>query len=167
MKLFKKKEETALVEKENPVVVSVPDIKEYLVREYDRVNSLVLEKEKLEEELKMAEELKLKYDATLVTLDEYSKRLKNAEFKIESEKNNTERVKNTLNATREELNAYKIKFNEAAITKEEITDEIVLEFKNSLVEELNKVKGNLSKSLVAKIINETKIHPTEKGGVEK
>ena len=166
MKLFKKKEETALVEKENPVVVSVPDIKEYLVREYNRVNSLVLEKEKLEEKLKIAEELKLKYDATLVTLDEYSKRLKNAEFKIESEKNNAERIKNTLNATRDELNSYKIKFNTIASTKEAITEEVVLAFKNSLVERFNAVKGNLSKSIVATIINETELTQTEKGGVQ-
>ena len=37
---------------------------------------------------------------------------------------------------------------------------------DEVVEELNKVKGNLSKMLVAKIINETKINSTEKGGAE-
>ena len=166
MNWFKKKEETALVVQENPVVVSVPDIKEYLVKEYERVNSLALEKEKLEEELRLAEEIKLKYEAALVTLDEYSKRLKNAEFKIETEKNNTERIKNKLNATRDELNSYKIKFNDLALTKEAMKDEIVIEFKNNLVERFNAVKGNLSKSIVATIINETELHPTEKGGVE-
>jgi uncharacterized protein (DUF3084 family) len=163
MKLFKRKEETALVVKENPIVVSVPDIKEYLVREYNRVNSLVSEKEKLEEELKIAEEIKIKYEATLVTLDEYAKRLKNAESKIESEKNNAERIKNILNATRDELNSYKIKFNDLALTKEAMKDEIVFEFKDKLVERFNSVKGNLSKSIVALIINETQLDPTEKG----
>ena len=166
MNWFKKKEETALVVQENPVVVAVPDIKEYLVKEYERVNSLALEKEKLEEELRIAEEIKLKYEATLVTLDEYSKRLKNAEFKIETEKNNAERIKNKLNETRDELNSYKIKFNDLALTKEEMKDEIVIEFKNELVERFNAVKGNLSKSIVATIINETKLHLTEKGGEE-
>lgn len=162
MNWFKKKEETALVVQENPVVVSVPDIKEYLVKEYERVNSLALEKEKLEEELRLAEEIKFKYEAALVTLDEYSKRLKNAEFKIETEKNNTERIKNKLNATRDELNSYKIKFNDLALTKEAMKAEIVIEFKNNLVERFNAVKGNLSKSIVATIINETELHPTEK-----
>ena len=37
MSWFKKKEETALIDKENPVVIAVPDIKEYLVNEYEKV----------------------------------------------------------------------------------------------------------------------------------
>ena len=66
----------------------------------------------------------------------------------------------------DELNSYKIMFHDATLTKEAIKDEVVFEFKNNLVEAFNAVKGNLSKSIVAKIINETDIHPTEKGSVE-
>ena len=166
MKLFKRKEETSLVAKENPIVVSVPDIKEYLVREYERVNLLIAKNEELEVELNKTKELQMKYDALLVTLDEYSKRLEVSELKVETQKADNRKIYEAFKKAQDEINSYKIKFNEAAITKEKIANEIVLEFKNSLVEELNKVKGNLSKMLVAKIINETKINSTEKGGAE-
>jgi hypothetical protein len=54
--------------------------------------------------------------------------------------------------------------NNAALTKEEIKEDVLCEFKSNLVEKINAVKGNLSKSFVAVIINETELHPTEKGG---
>lgn len=167
MNWFKKKDENALVVQENPVVVSVPDIKEYLVKEYERVNALIRKNEELQVKIEQLEEIQLKYDATLVTLDEYSKRLKIAEDKFETQKADKEKIYKAFKQAKDEINSYKIKFNELAITKEEIADEIVLEFKCNLAEEFNKVKGNLSKSIVAKIINETKLdHPTEKGGAE-
>ena len=87
MKLFRRKEETALIVKESEVVsVAVPDIKQYLVNEYERVEGLKAKLIEYETKLEEAEELKFKYDATLVTLDEYSKRLKQADDNIEKEK---------------------------------------------------------------------------------
>ena len=87
MNLFKRKTETAITPiVDAPITVAVPDIKDYLVKEYERVNELKLSTEKLEEDLELSRETKLKYEATLVTLDEYSKRLKNAENEIAKEK---------------------------------------------------------------------------------
>ena len=70
MKLFRRKNEMALVPKEQTITVAVPDIKEYLVREYEKVNELKQYVENLENELEQAKEVELKYEATLVTLDE-------------------------------------------------------------------------------------------------
>ena len=50
-------------------VISVPDIKEYLVREYERVEELRLQNEELINQVEQYRELQLKYDAALVTLD--------------------------------------------------------------------------------------------------
>lgn len=166
MNWFKKKDETALVVQEKLVDVSVPDIKEYLVKEYERVHSLMLKIEGLEAELEIAKETQLKYDATLVTLDEYSKRLERADKQIDIEKGKTEIAKAEAKRILNALNSYKIKFNDLALTKEEMREEIIFEFKSALVENINAVKGNLSKMIVAKIINETKLKPTEKGGAE-
>lgn len=166
MKWFGRKDETALIVKEQPVVVAVPDIKEYLIKEYERVNLLNEEKEQLLIELEKAKEFQLKYEATLVTLDEYSKRLDLSNQKLFKKDNFINELNNKILKITDELNSYKIKFNEAAITKEEIKDEIVNEFKNNLVENFNAVKGNLSKAIVAKIINETELNLTEKGGVQ-
>jgi multidrug resistance efflux pump len=164
MKLFGRKGETALVVKEQPVVVSVPDIKEYLVNEYERVDKLRQKNEYLELQLEQARETKYKYDAALVTLDEYKKRLERAEQLLDKEKQKSEDARKETAKVKDEINSYKIILHDAALTKEAIADEIVCEFKSNLVENFNKIKGNLSKSIVAVIINETELHPTEKGG---
>lgn len=161
--LFKPK---ALTVKNQPVIVSVPDIKEYLVKEYERVNLLREENERLLTELENAKEIQMKYEAALVTLDEYSKRNEMLYDKVSQKQNDLVEMQNKVSQARNELNSYKIKFNEAAITKEEIKAEIVLEFKSKLVENINAVKGNLSKIIISKIINETELHPVEKGGAE-
>lgn len=166
MKLFGRKGETSLVVKEQPVVISVPDIKEYLVNEYERVDKLRRKNEDLECQLEYARELKYKYDAALVTLDEYRKRLEMTEQLLDREKQKTEDARKETAKIKDEINSYKIILHDAALTKEAITDEIVVEFKSNLAENFNKIKGNLSRSIVAKIINETELHPTEKGGVE-
>lgn len=167
MSWFKRKEENALVVK-NPdtVSVAVPDIKQYLVNEYERVEGLKAQIEKYESEIEKAIELKFKYDAALVTLDEYKKRLERAEQQIEKEKQRVEIARKETAIAKDELNSYKIIMHDAALTKEAIEDEIVLAFKSNLVENFNANKDRLSKMLVAKIVNETKLHPTEKGGVQ-
>ena len=170
MKFFTRIKEKALVLRkpiEQEVIVSVPDIKEYLVREYERVNNLKLINEGLEQRLEAAKETELKYSASMVTLDEYSKRLDIAEEKIKSLQRIREDLENRLNAERGKVNSYAIKFTQAALTKEAIQEEIILDFKKFLVEKFNEVKGNLSKAMVAEIINETKFSPSEKGGAEK
>ena len=161
MKLFKKKED-ALIPQNKPVVVSVPDIKEYLVQEYEKVNLLRQEKESLEDELELAKETEEKYKAALVTLDEYSKRLARADELLEKEKNKTKAANERANTIKDELNSYKIKFNTIAITKEEITDEVIDKFKKVLVSNITNIKGSLSKKVVCQIIDDTKLL----GGVE-
>lgn len=155
MNFFKKIKETGLTVRkstEREVVISVPDIKEYLVKEYNRVNDLKLLNEGLEQQLKEAEEIKLKYEATLVTLDEYSKRLERAERETRNWKESYQRARQDVKTANDEVNSYKIKFNNAAITKAEIEKEIVEEVKADIVSLVNGRKGNLSKKAVCDII---------------
>lgn len=154
MKLFKRKEETALVVKKPKVVsVAVPDIKQYLVNEYERVEGLKAKLEEYEQKLEEAEKLKFKYDATLVTLDEYSKRLKQADDNIEKEKQKVANARNETAKAKDELNTLKIKMHDVALTKEAMKDEIVDEFKVELKEKVSNHKGNLSKKYVFWLID--------------
>ena len=139
------------VEAETPVI-RVPDIKDYLVKEYERVNELKLQNDFLRDQLEQADELQLKYDAALVTLDEYSKRQELAKIELQREKERTARAKEDADKYRDLLNTYKIQFNNAAITKEQIKDEIVSEVKADIIEKINGYKGNLSKQKVREII---------------
>ena len=52
-----------------PVVVAVPDIKEYLVKEYERARELVARIEELEKQLEEAELVRDQYKAAMVTLE--------------------------------------------------------------------------------------------------
>lgn len=154
MRLFGRKDETALVVKEPDVVsVAVPDIKQYLVNEYKKVEILKAKIEECETKLEEARELKFKYDATLVTLDEYSKRLKQADENINQEKQRVADARNETAKAKDEVNTYKIMLHDAALTKEAIRDEIIAEFKADLVEKINEIKGNLSKKCVLEVIN--------------
>lgn len=154
--MFRKSKENGLATKndnEREVVVAVPDIKEYLVKEYERVQNLKLINEGLEQRLEMARETENKYSATLVTLDEYSKRLDRAENEIKEWKRHTENARQDLKAARDEVHSYKIKFTNAAITKEEIEREIVEETQAAIISIFSNHKGNLSKKTVCEIIS--------------
>ena len=154
MKLFRRKEEAALIVKESEVVsVAVPDIKQYLVNEYERVEGLKAKLIEYETKLEEAEELKFKYDATLVTLDEYSKRLKQADDNIEKEKQKVVNARNETAKAKDELNTIKIKLHDTALTKEAMKDEIIEEFKVELKEKVSNYKGNLSKKYIFWLID--------------
>ena len=154
LRLFRRKDETALVVKEPEVVsVAVPDIKQYLVNEYERVEGLKAKLIEYETKLEEAEELKFKYDATLVTLDEYSKRLKQADDNIEKEKQKVVNARNETAKAKDELNTIKIKLHDTALTKEAMKDEIIEEFKAELKEKVSNYKGNLSKKYIFWLID--------------
>lgn len=63
--------------------IQVPDIKQYLVDEYERSKKMENKIQELEEELDASKDMQLKYDATLVTLQEFEDRLKRRDRKIE------------------------------------------------------------------------------------
>lgn len=147
-----KKNEELVVDTSTEISIAVPDIKQYLVDEYERTRVLQLTNESLEQQLEEAKAIKLKYDAALVTLDEYSRRIKSSEFSITREKEKNANMQQELSKMRDELNSYKIQMTRAAITKEDMRDEIVEAYKQELIDKINKHKGNLSKKIVCDLI---------------
>ena len=145
----------ALFKKRTPnevSVIAVPDIKEYLVREYERVEELRRENERLREQIEQYRELQMKYDAALVTLDEYSKRQEIAKIELQREKDRTAAARQEADKYRDTVNTYKIQFNNAAITREQIKDEVIAEVKNDIIERIIQFKGNLSKAAAREIV---------------
>ena len=133
-------------------VITVPDIKDYLVREYERVNELKRENERLREREEQARELQLKYEAALVTLDEYSKRQELSKIELQRERDKTAKARQDAEHYRDVANSYKIQFNNAAVTKEQIREEIIAEVRSDIVEQIRSFKGNLSKTKVCEIV---------------
>lgn len=151
MKLFLRKN-TEIVPMGKPAEISVPDIKDYLVKEYERVAALKMENERLEAELEEMREIELKYKAAMVTLDEYGKRLEAEEAASERLKDARKEERKQAFALRDEVNSYKIRLHNAALTKEEIREEIAEAVKSAIVKAIMDHKGNLSKKVVCEII---------------
>lgn len=138
--------------KQEIATVQVRDIKQYLVEEYERSRALVCQNEELQQELIDAEETRLKYDATLVTLDEYKTRLDSYEKKLHSKDIEIAIFKEQLSQTRDVLNDYKIKLSRASIAKDEIREEVAEEVKESIVKRIEAFRGSLSKSKMISLI---------------
>lgn len=183
MNLFKRKEEPkdeimaivpidveAETEKDNefnPLVVSVPEVKEYLVREFEKTKGLLNIIDGLNEKLEAAEEFKIKYDAAMVTVDGYSTKLADLEDRMTKLQEKLSKEKESHTKTRDELNSYKIKFNNISLTKMQIKNEIVKEIKGEIILAIKAHKGALSKSVACEIVDKTKLPmTTEKGNGE-
>ena len=155
MGLFRNKEIEAPVQEPQELQIKVPDIKEYLVREYEAAKDRELQIECLEIRLKEADELKMKYDAAMITLKEYRDRLDNEEAKKDKLRQKIEKETAAKHEARDELNSYKIKFHELNRTKDELRDEVIDDVKRNIIENIQKHKGNLSKRAVIEIIENT------------
>ena len=159
-KIFKPKSETLSVEVVEPIderrqelaTVQVRDIKQYLLDEYERSKQLYEQNQNLKKKLAEAEEVKVKYDATLVTLDEYKNRLDRYEKEFADYEKEFQRCRQETEDVRDELNNYKIKFQRASITKEELRAEAVNDIKRDIVKEIMEHKGNLSKTKAVEIV---------------
>ena len=138
--------------KQELATVRIPDIKEYLVQEYERSQKLYQQNEDLRMKLQEAEEVKLKYDASLVTLSEYKARLDRQERTIEAKNAEVDRIKQDMAVLRDELNNYKIRFSQASLTKEELRGEVAQEIKDGLIQSVYGQKGTLSKDRVIRMI---------------
>lgn len=160
-----KKQELATVEvrdaKQELATVEVRDIKQYLVDEYERSQKLADKVECLIQELEADQEIKMKYDATLVTLDEYKRRLDSQEKRLADKDRKIEELRKQLEDGREELNTCKIQLSRAALSREEIKEEIVAKTKIQIAQSILAHKGNLSKTHAIEIIRGTVLKEEE------
>lgn len=128
--------------------VPIRDIKEYLIEEFDKSKSLeeqLLEKEEQIDALKITEN---KYKATLVTLDEYSYRLKKKDNQASELKRKIELKQKEIDDLNETVNDLKIN----AYKKEEfraiVANEIRQDLANLLLQKIDNHSGVLPKPLI-------------------
>ncbi|MBR5583150.1 MAG: hypothetical protein IKW21_01330 [Lachnospiraceae bacterium] len=154
MGLFKKNTyEIVEAEPKNEIAtIEVRDIKQYLADEYERSRNLNAENERLRDQIRRSEEIKLKYDASLITLEEYKVRIDELERQLKKERENTEYEKERFKAAVEETNTYKIIMNRTAMEKNKIRAEVIAEIKGEIVERIKDFKGNLSKAKAIELV---------------
>ena len=152
MKLFSKKNE--LVVKNNEIqTIQVRDLKEYLVNDFEQIKTSEQIIENLKSQIEELNKIKIKYDATLITLEEFDARVlrekeKNIKLEQQIKEKNEEIAK--LN---EEKNNCLIRERIANDKIENTKDFIISKFKEQLKQVINEQKGTLSKKKIIDLID--------------
>lgn len=152
MRLFSKKNE--LVVKNNEIqTIQVRDLKEYLVKDFEQIKTSEQIIENLKNQIEELNKIKIKYDATLITLEEFDARVlrekdKNVKLEQQIKEKNEEIAK--LN---EEKNNCLIRERIANDKIENTKDFIISEFKDQIKQVINVQKGTLSKKKIIDLID--------------
>lgn len=152
MKLFSKKNE--LVVKNNEIqTIQVRDLKEYLVKDFEQIKTSEQIIENLKNQIEELNKIKIKYDATLITLEEFDARVlrekeKNIKLEQQIKEKNEEIAK--LN---EEKNNCLIRERIANDKIENTKDFIISKFKEQIKQVINVQKGTLSKKKIIDLID--------------
>lgn len=152
MKLFSKKNN--LVVKENEIqTIKVRDLKEYLVKDFEEIKIKEQTIDKLESEIDELKKIEIKYNATLITLEEFNARvLREKDKNVRLEQKITEKNKEIAQLNEEKNNC--LIREKIAIDKIENTkDFIIPEFKEKIKKVIDNTKGNLSKKKVIELID--------------
>ena len=121
--------------------VTVADIKQYLVDEFEKTNTQQREIEKLKDGVKKAVEIEIKYNTTLVTLDEYKKRLNERENRIAKLERDIEHLEKKLRKENELKNDEILKYKKL----ETNYNKIKKSFDEALEDKIKSVKSELNK----------------------
>ena len=152
MKLFSKKNE--LVVKNNEIqTIQVRDLKEYLVNDFEQIKTSEQIIENLKSQIEELNKIKIKYNATLITLEEFDARVlrekeKNIKLEQQIKEKNEEIAK--LN---EEKNNCLIRERIANDKIENTKDFIISKFKEQIKQVINEQKGTLSKKKIIDLID--------------
>lgn len=143
--------------------ITVPDLKQYLIKGYDEIREVKKEKEILKEDLEKAKKFEDLYNSTLVVLNEFKER--DEENKIIQTKleNKIDEKETEIKNLKEQINTYRIieietnkKIDNIEKIKKEEKNNGIKEYKEKLIEEINNTKGTISKSKLVSIIDSIK-----------
>lgn len=132
--------------------MSVADIRQYLVEEFDNSKKQQNEIYALQDELKKAKEYEIKYNLTLTTLDEYKNRVETVKSRNEFLESQIKALQDTIKEKTNEINNLKLENRkmEKHINniEEDIRKDIVVEFRTKLSE----LRGHIKKENVIEIL---------------
>lgn len=152
MKLFSKKNEL-VVRNSEIQPIQVRGLKEYLVKDFEQIKTSEQIIENLKSQIEELNKIKIKYDATLITLEEFDARVlrekeKNIKLEQQIKEKNEEIAK--LN---EEKNNCLIRERIANDKIENTKDFIISKFKEQIKQVINVQKGTLSKKKIIDLID--------------
>lgn len=132
--------------------VSIADIKQYLVDEFDNSKKLQNDVYKLQDELKKAKEYEVKYNLSLVTLDNYKERVTNVKERNKQLESQIKSFQNTIKQDKYEIADLKLenKKMEKHINniEKDIRKDIIKEYR----EKIDELKGHIKKADILKLL---------------
>lgn len=133
--------------------IQVRDLKEYLVKDFEQIKTSEQIIENLKSQIEELNKIKIKYDATLITLEEFDARVlrekeKNIKLEQQIKEKNEEIAK--LN---EEKNNCLIRERIANDKIENTKDFIISKFKEQIKQVIDVQKGTLSKKKIIDLID--------------
>lgn len=150
MKLFKKLE--LAPRKQEMQKIEVRDLKEYLVKDFEQIEKNEQTIAYLRERIEELEKIEIKYNATLITLEEF-------DIRVNREKEKTIKIEEKYNRLREDMKFLEEQKNDCIIREKQaldkinnVKDTILNEYKKELIEKIKGVKGALSKQKIYDII---------------
>lgn len=152
MKLFSKKNEL-VVRNSEIQPIQVRDLKEYLVKDFEQIKTSEQIIENLKSQIEELNKIKIKYDATLITLEEFDAR-------VLREKDKNVRLEQQIKVKNEEIAKLNEEKNNCLIREriandkiENTKDFIISRFKEQIKQVINVQKGTLSKKKIIDLID--------------
>lgn len=131
--------------------VSVADIKQYLVDEFDNNRKLQNSVYQLQDELKKAKEYEVKYNLSLTTLEEFKNRVTDVKDRNEQLEKQIKALQETIKQNEYEISDLKLENKKMEKHINNIEKDIKKEIINGFKEKVKELKGHLKKDDILKL----------------
>ncbi len=131
--------------------VSVADIKQYLVEEFDNNKKLQNSVYQLQDELKKAKEYEIKYNLSLTTLEEFKNRVTDVKERNEQLEEQIKVLQETIKQNKYEISDLKLENKKMEKHINNIEKDIKKEIINEFKEKVKELKGHLKKDDILKL----------------
>lgn len=138
--------------KQEMQTIPIRDLKEYLVKDFQKIKENEMIISNLKDRIDVLEKVELKYNATLITLEEFDSRIAREEEKVIKLEDKILAYKEEIKKLEEEKNNYIIKEKQALDKLNVARKTIINEYQDKLINCINSEKGSLSKKRICEII---------------
>ena len=135
----------SLIPKKFNKKISVADIKQYLVDEFNTNNKLQTQVYELQDKLKVTKEYEVKYNLSLATLDEYKNRVEKVNLRNKQLENQIEELQNTIKKQSCEISDLKLENKKMENYINKIKDNVKKEFIQEYKNKVGNLKGHIKK----------------------
>ena len=140
--------------KQEMQTIPIRDLKEYLVKDFQKIKENEIIISNLKDRIDVLEKVELKYNATLITLEEFDSRIAREEEKVIKLEDKILAYKEEIKKLEEEKNNYIIKEKQALDKLNVARKTIINEYQDKLINCINSEKGTLSKKRICEIIKQ-------------